>query len=153
MVTYICHGLNTSEAIWPRPYDKAEATIVAVPFIEFQIETRSGCSIRRYHCAVRMVNRGIHPASKRPSKKRTVTKPAKLLHAAVLAAAIPQQRTMDGIKIRGGTFTMSHAENGCHASCAIGAMDETREYWLPTRPVSFSRLKTEAVPRTPLSKT
>lgn len=82
-----------------------------------------------------------------------MTNPAKLLHAAVLAAATPQPRTIDGIRIRGGTFTMSHAENGCHANCAIGAMDETREYWLPTRPVSSWRLKMEAVPRTPLSKT
>lgn len=106
----------------------AEAAMVEVPFMEYHIETRIGCSMRRYHWPVIMVKRGIQPASKRPRKKRATINPAKLWHAAMHDCAIPHPRINVGIKIRGGTFTISQAENGCHANCAIGEIDATREY-------------------------
>lgn len=127
-LAYVCHGFNTSEGIWPRPYDNADATIVAIPFIEYQMETRTGCSTRRYHWPVRMVKSGMHPASKRPRKNRAVTIVPKLWHADIQVAAMPQPRIIVGIRIRGGVLTMSHAEKGCQASWAMGEIDAMREY-------------------------
>jgi hypothetical protein len=43
-------------------------------------------------------------------------------------------------------------EKGCQASCAMGAIEPTSEYWLPLRPVSFCRPKIEPYPRTDLSR-
>jgi hypothetical protein len=65
---------------------------------------------------------------------------------------MPHPRTIAGINIRWGTLTMRMEEKGCHASCAIGAIEPTREYWLPLRPVSFCRPKIEPYPRTDLSR-
>ena len=36
---------------------------------------------------------------------------------------------------------MRMEEKGCHASWAIGAMDPTKEYWLPVRLVSVCNPK------------
>ena len=47
---------------------------------------------------------------------------------------------------------MRNDENGCHASCAIGAIEPRKEYSLPVRFVSFSRPKVAAYPRTDLSR-
>lgn len=76
-----------------------------------------------------IANRGMQPASKRPRKKRQAINPEKVLHAAIDASAIPQPRIRIGINVRCGTFTISQAENGCHANCAIGDIDPMREYW------------------------
>lgn len=65
---------------------------------------------------------GRHPASKSPRKKRAAMRPEKLWHAAMQACAIPHPRTRIGIRMRCGTLTIRIDENGCHASCAIGAM-------------------------------
>lgn len=139
--------------MWPSPYDSAEAAIVETPFIEYQIETRRGCSARRYHWAVIMANRGKQPASNRPSKKRHAIRPPKLSQAAKQASAIPQPRTNDGIRMRCGTRTINHAEKGCHPSWAMGEIDPMREYWCPVRCASCWRLNTDPVPSTALSNT
>jgi hypothetical protein len=75
-----------------------------------------------------MENRGRHPASKMPRKKRFVKRPKKLWHVGVNAWAIPQPKTRDGMRMRWGTLTMRMEEKGCHKSCATGAMDPTIEY-------------------------
>lgn len=121
--------------------------------MEYQTDTRNGCSTRRYHWPVRKVKRGMQPASKRPRKNRAAINPPKLLHAAMHVQAIPHPRTNVGINIRGRTLTINQAENGCHASCAMGEIDPTREYWDPVRPVSSWRPKTDDVPRTALAIT
>lgn len=74
------------------------------------------------------VKRGIHPASKRPKKKRAVIAVPKSEQAAKQAAAIPQPKIIVGMRIRAGTFTTIHAEKGCHPSWAIGEIDPMREY-------------------------
>jgi hypothetical protein len=47
--------------------------------------------------------------------------------AAIQAAAVPQQKTLTVMRIRGLTRTIKYAEKGCHASVAIEVMDEARE--------------------------
>jgi len=56
------------------------------------------------------------------------------------------------MSIRCGTLTMRIEEKGCHANCAMGAIEPTREYWFPLRPVSSWRPKIEAYPSTDLSR-
>lgn len=54
--------------------------------------------------------------------------------------------------MRCGTLTMRKEEKGCHASCAMGAMEPTREYWLPVRLVASCSPKVAPYPSTVLSK-
>jgi hypothetical protein len=57
-----------------RPKEMIAATMVAIPFAEYQSATRMGCSDRWYHFAVRILNKGRQPASKRPRRKRVATR-------------------------------------------------------------------------------
>lgn len=66
--------------------------------------------------------------------------------------ANPQPKINAGIRIRCGTFTIKTDENGCHASCAIGAIDPTKEYSLPFSFVSSRSPNNAPYPRTDLSK-
>lgn len=125
--THICQDARTGELIFPSPYERAAATIVAMPFVPYQAATRSGCSDRRYHAPVMTENRGRHPASKSPKMKRTAMSPPKLWAAGVHVCATPQPSSIVGIRMRGGTLIMRMEENGCQTSCAMGAMEPTRE--------------------------
>lgn len=71
--------------MWLRPKERIAATMVARPFVEYHAATRTGCSDRRYHCAVRREKRGRQPASKRPSRARDTIKPPKLSRTSVSA--------------------------------------------------------------------
>ena len=115
--------------------------MVARPFVPYHAATRTGCSARRYHCAVMIENNGRHPASKIPRKKRLTSRLVKLRHAGVRVCAIPQPSTSTGMRMRCGTLTMRMDEKGCHSSWATGAMEPTMEYWFPVRLVSSRRPK------------
>lgn len=88
-----------------------------------------------------MEKSGRQPASKRPKKNLAASKSPNELHAAMADCAMPQPRTRHGMRMRWGTLTIRTEENGCHASWAMGAMEPTREYWLPVRLVSSWRPK------------
>lgn len=113
--------------------------MVAVPFMLYHRAMRLGCSTRRYHRPVMMVNSGMQPASNRPRKKRQASRPAKSSQAAMQVSAMPQPRMRLGMRMRWGTLTMRKAEKGCQASWAMGAMVPMSENWLPSRPASSWR--------------
>jgi len=56
-----------------------------------QIPMRTGISSRVYQVEVKNMNPGVIVASATPNKNRTVIKPPKLVHTAVIATTMPQK--------------------------------------------------------------
>ena len=98
------------------------ATMVAAELVMNQAQTRRGCSARRYQVAVNIetdyqlhcgilrakadAHSGILAASNKPRRNLVTKREALPFAAAMQAAAVPQQKTLTVMRIRGLTRTI-----------------------------------------------
>jgi hypothetical protein len=78
----------------PTPKAKRLDNMPPMEFPANQIPIRTGISSRVYHVEVKNINPGVIVASATPSKNRTVMRPPKLVHTAVIATTIPQKNVL-----------------------------------------------------------
>ncbi len=96
-----------------------------MPFIAYQLATRTVCSRRRRHICVTARKAGAMLASKAPRKKRVAKSPPKLLAAAMQASVAPQRKTMALENFTNGQTDQQPGEDGLHDE--LGQVDDGAE--------------------------